>query len=77
MHRIMNDAIGRGVGRDEKGLYIEWDSLRINVSSGVVSLWLGDTKVSDSHSFGRRVDLSPGVTVTIQGLEGRLRVAAD
>lgn len=73
-HRIMNDALGQGVGRDEKGLYIEWNTLQIECKTGVISLWLDRTKVGEAAVFARGLDMTDGGTVQIQGLEGRLRV---
>lgn len=77
MHRIMNDAIGHGVGRDEKGLYVEWNILQIECKTGAVSLWLNSTKVGEAAVFTRGLDMTESDFVQIQGLEGRLRVQVD
>jgi len=73
----MNDAIGQGVGRDEKGLYVEWNTLQIECKTGAISLWLDSTKVGEAAVFSRGLDLAIGDIVQIQGLEGRLRVQPD
>lgn len=77
IHRIMDDALGRGVRRDEKGLYIEWDRIQIETGTGKFSLWLGNAKVSVEDTVFQRIDISSGVTLTLTGLEGRLRVQPD
>lgn len=73
-HRIVNDAIGQSVGRDEKGLYIEWDSLELRPNGDLVLKRKG-VIISTQSSFFHH--LPDGSTILITGLEGRIRVVAD
>lgn len=74
-HRIVNNIIGQGVGRDEKGLYVEWDSLELRPNGDLV-LRYKNAVISSAHMFDHLIDFSHGESVQITDLEGRLRVTA-
>lgn len=76
-HCIAGDEIGAGIGRDEKGLYVEWDSIVITMGSGVVKLFLGTAEVGQAAMFSRPLDMETGGMLQISGLEGRVRVKVD
>ena len=74
-HRIAQDTIGQGVGRDEKGLYVEWDSLELRPNGDLVLMYK-DAVISTEHVFTRQVNFDHGESIHIMGFEGRLRVTA-
>ena len=76
MHRIMNDAIGQSVKRDETGVYIEWNILRIEPNGDFVLLQ-GNQEISRQPTPEVLTAMQPGRSITLTGLTGILRITSD
>lgn len=72
-HRIANDKVGEGVGRDEKGWYATWDSVLINMNTGEVTLLCRGISVGSVGAFRGPIERDTD-NIHVVGLEGRLRV---
>lgn len=74
----ITDAVARSLcgdgittGRDEKGLFIHYDRMEIELRAGLVQFWSGDLHVG---TLTMSKALSVDDTISLNGVEGRMRL---
>jgi hypothetical protein len=62
------------IEHDEKGMFLQWDSLEIELATGIVTFKNARTHIA-TLKMGYLLD--EGVHLRITGLEGRMRIEAS
>jgi hypothetical protein len=73
----ISEAVGRTLqgdgivtGRDDKGLYVEYTRIAIDLGRCVMTLWNGSTELA-TLKFARP---APTDLISLDGVEGRMRI---